>query len=131
MEAKFYRCLTCGNIICKIVDSGVTPFCCGSEMVLLEAKSEDTGNEKHLPEIEWIDDCTLRVKVGAVEHPSTEEHHIVMIALEMEHGLSFKVLKPGKAPEAKFKCKKGKVKGVYAYCNIHGLWYRPLRECFF
>ena len=83
-------------------DSGVTPFCCGSEMVLLEAKSEDNGIEKHLPEIEWIDDCTLRVKVGAVEHPSTEEHHIVMIALEMEHGLSFKVLKPGKAPEANF-----------------------------
>ena len=69
MEAKFYRCLTCGNIICKVVDSGVTPFCCGSEMVLLEAKSEDNGIEKHLPEIEWIDDCTLRVKVGAVEHP--------------------------------------------------------------
>lgn len=122
MEAKFYLCRICGNIVCKVVDSGVTPVCCGSEMQLLEPKTVDLGQEKHLPVVEWLDDCTLRVKVGSVEHPSTAEHHIVMIALETTNGLNFKLLKVGEPPVAEFKCKRSELKGVYEYCNLHGLW---------
>ncbi len=129
MDVKFYLCRSCGNIICKVVDSGVTPVCCGSEMVLMDPKSVDNGVEKHLPAVEWSDDCTLNVKVGSIPHPTTEEHHIVMIALETVNVVDIRVLDyaDGKAPQAVFHCSKDEVKGVYAYCNLHGLWYLPLK----
>jgi len=127
MEAKFYLCPTCGNIICKIVDSGVTPVCCGKPMELLAAKSEDVGVEKHLPVITRLDSCTIQVKVGSAPHPSTAEHHIVFIALHKKDCLGIKTLAvDGKNPEITFRCQKGEAIGVYSYCNIHGLWYQKV-----
>ena len=128
MEVKFYLCLTCGNILCSVVDSGVTPKCCGSNMELLEVKTRDNGIEKHLPVAEWLDDHTLRVKVGSQPHPCSQEHHIVMIALEMKDGICIKKLDHSHctAPEAVFHCRKEEVRGVFAYCNLHGLWHQPL-----
>lgn len=127
MEAKFYRCPTCGNIICKVVDSGVTPFCCGKPMELLEVKSEELYQEKHLPVVERLDACTIKVKVGSAPHPSTAEHHIAFIALLKKDALGIKPLAAdGKAPEVTFRCPKGEAVGVYSYCNIHGLWYRKV-----
>ena len=29
---KFYKCNTCGNVITKLVDSGVPVVCCGEKM---------------------------------------------------------------------------------------------------
>lgn len=128
MNVKFYLCLTCGNIVCKVVDSGVTPQCCGSDMVLLEPKSVDNSMEKHLPVVEQVDDCTVRVKVGAVPHPCTAEHRIEFIALESEDGINIKVLdnEDCQAPVATFCSYDGEAIGVYSYCNLHGLWYQPL-----
>lgn len=128
MKTKFYLCPTCGNIVCKVVDSGVTPVCCGSEMMLLLPKKVDNGREKHLPVVECIDADTIKVKVGEVPHPCTPEHHIVMIALQLKNGIVIKTLDPTccKAPEAVFKCCRSDVIGVYEYCNLHGLWYKEL-----
>jgi len=123
MEAKFYLCKTCGNIICKVVDSGVTPHCCNSPMTLLEPKTQDAGVEKHLPVITRLDPCTVSVKVGSVPHPSAPEHHIVFIALLTKDGIQIKPLPlDGKEPEMKFHCAAGEAVAVYSYCNIHGLW---------
>ncbi len=129
MDVKFYLCRICGNLICKVVDSGVTPVCCGSEMTLLEPKSKDNGVEKHLPVVEWVNDSTLKVKVGSIPHPTTKEHHIVMIALETLNGLNIRLLDNSKeeTPQSLFHCSKSEVKGVYAYCNLHGLWYSSLK----
>lgn len=129
MDVKFYLCTICGNVVCKVVDSGVTPWCCGKEMVLLEPKSKDSGLEKHLPVLEWLDDCTAKVKVGSVPHPSTDEHHIAMIALKTVDGVFIKPVdhSEGKDPEAVFHCRKEEVEGVYSYCNLHGLWYLSLK----
>ena len=131
METKFYLCPTCGNIVCKIIDSGVTPDCCGSPMDELLPKSKDTGVEKHLPVVERLDDCTIVVRVGSVPHPVTAEHHIDFIALETCCGIQIKKLdwSKGKEPGAKFHCPVGKAKGVYSYCNLHGLWYQEISEC--
>lgn len=130
MEVKFYKCNICGNIICKVVDSGVIPVCCGSEMELLEPHTVDNGMEKHVPVPERLDPCTLHVKVGSVQHPCTPEHYIMMIALELEDGIDIRLLghEEGCVPETVFPCPKGKAVGVYAYCNIHGLWYAPVSE---
>jgi len=125
MEAKFYMCQTCGNIICKIVDSGVTPVCCGKPMALLEVKTEEQFQEKHLPVVERLDACTVKVKVGSVPHPSTAEHHIVFIALLRKDGIDLKPVEAdGNSPEVTFCCPAGEAVGVYSYCNLHGLWYQ-------
>lgn len=126
---KFYQCLTCGNIIVKIIDSGVTPKCCDSFMRLLEPKSQDMGVEKHLPVVARIDPCTIQVRVGSVAHPSTNEHHIVFIALHTKEGLEFKTIpQDGNAPGINFTCKAGEAIGVYSFCNLHGLWFTPVTE---
>ena len=37
---KYLKCETCGNVIAMIKDSGVTPQCCGQDMV--EVSLDDT-----------------------------------------------------------------------------------------
>ncbi len=130
MKTKFYICPTCGNIICKIVDSGVTPECCGSPMDELLPKTKDSGLEKHLPVFERLDACTVEVRVGSIPHPTTEEHHIVFVAIETTSGIQIRELdyKNGLAPSAKFCCCTGHLKGIYSYCNLHGLWYKEVNE---
>ncbi|MCQ2339058.1 MAG: desulfoferrodoxin [Paludibacteraceae bacterium] len=123
MEAKFLQCLTCGNIICKVVDSGVTPKCCDSFMRLLEPKTNEVGVEKHLPVVTRLDSCTIQVKVGSTPHPSTPEHHIVFIALLTKNGIQIKpVTQDGNNPEITFNCPQGEALAVYSFCNLHGLW---------
>ena len=51
MNRKFLLCRRCGNLIELINDSGVTPICCGIDMVLLTANSTEAATEKHIPVI--------------------------------------------------------------------------------
>lgn len=121
MATKFFKCNVCGNVVVRLVDSGVVPFCCGDEMTELKPGSSDGKFEYHLPVIEQIDDCTVKVRIGAEPHPMTEQHYISFIYLETENGGQIQYLKPGSRPEAVFKCK-GKILTVYAFCNLHELW---------
>lgn len=41
MVKTFYKCPFCGNVIVKVVDSGITPYCCGFEMVEIEEKNAE------------------------------------------------------------------------------------------
>lgn len=116
-----YKCELCGNIV-EVLDSGAGQLvCCGEPMKLLEARSVDTGSEKHVPVIEKTADGVL-VKVGAVAHPMEDDHYIEWIELECEHCVCRKFLAPGQAPEALFPgCDCGELK-AREYCNKHGLW---------
>lgn len=115
-------CRRCGNVIVKVVDSGVTPVCCGEDMVELRPNLTDTAVEKHLPVVECLDDCNFKVKVGSTPHPMTKEHHIAFIYVETEHGGQLFNLDPEGTAEAEFCTCKDKPVAVYEYCNIHGLW---------
>lgn len=128
MATKFFLCTKCGNVVIKLVDSGVNVVCCGQPMQELVPHTKDLAMEKHLPVVEFETPGTIRVKVGSVPHPMTPEHHICFIYLETENGGQVKYLKPDEAPEAVFKCCKEKVLAVYEYCNIHGLWKTDLSE---
>lgn len=130
MATKFFLCTTCGNVVVKVVDSGVIPVCCGSEMTELIPGIVDKFKEKHLPVVERVDDCTLRVKVGAEPHPMTAEHHIRFICLETEHGFQIRYLKDNEAAEVCFCGCKDKPVAVYEYCNIHGLWKTDIKGKF-
>ena len=121
-EKKFYICKHCGNMIGMIKSSGVNVVCCGDPMTELKPNTVEASQEKHLPVV-TIEGNIVKVKVGSVEHPMTEEHHIAWIYLETEQGGQRKKLAVGSKPEAVFALAGGdKVVGVYEYCNLHGLW---------
>lgn len=127
---KYYICKTCGNLVEKIVDGGNTPICCGKPMQELSPASTDGAVEKHVPVFEIheriCDGLRLHeviVKVGESPHPATSIHHIEWIELETTEGVHRKMLKAEDVPAAKFYiCTNEKIKTVYAYCNLHGLW---------
>lgn len=121
MLLQFYHCPICGNIVVKIVDSGVTPVCCGQEMKPLVPKTEEEYMEKHLPVLEKCEHHVYKVKVGEVEHPMTDQHYIMFICLQTEDGFVLSYLDPGDEPEVTFCCR-SKPLAVYSYCNVHGLW---------
>ena len=121
-EKKFYICKHCGNMIGMIKSSGVNVVCCGDPMTELKPNTVEASQEKHLPVV-TIEGNIVKVKVGSVEHPMTEENHIAWIYLETEQGGQRKKLAVGSKPEAEFALAGGdKVVGVYEYCNLHGLW---------
>jgi superoxide reductase len=88
----------------------------------LIAGSTDAAQEKHVPVYEKK--CgRVRVSVGSVMHPATEAHYIEWVAVETKDGYQVKYFAPTDTPEVAFALKAGdEVVGVYAYCNLHGLW---------
>ena len=116
---KFYKCEHCGNIVTFVEDKGVPVMCCGQKMTELTANTTDAAQEKHVPVVEQDGD-TVKVTVGSVEHPMTEEHYIEWIAVVTDKGTEKVSLSPGEKPEAVFVDKEKAT--VYAYCNLHGLW---------
>lgn len=122
MAVKFYKCPVCGNVITKVVDSGVPVVCCGKQMEELVPNTVDASGEKHVPVVTRINDCKIKVEVGSVTHPMSEEHHIAFIYVEMENGgIRIDLPHDGK-PEAEICVCSGKPIAVYEYCNLHGLW---------
>ena len=119
---KFYQCSHCKNIIVYAYNKGVPVFCCGEKMKELVPGTVDAAKEKHIPEVEVAGNL-VKVKVGSVTHPMTEEHHIAFIVLETNRGFQKKDLDPAGAPEAEFALAEGEeVIAAYEYCNLHGLW---------
>lgn len=120
-KTKFYECELCGNFVGLIRQGDGTMICCGKPMTNVEANTKEASLEKHIPVIEVFGD-EIRVKVGSIEHPMTEEHHIEWICIMNEDTTQRKSLNSTDKPEASFVIKEtGKIK-VYAYCNLHGLW---------
>ena len=118
---ELYRCEICGNIV-EVVNKGATSLvCCGEPMIKLEAKTEDQGQEKHVPVVEETD-SGIKVKVGSIEHPMEDKHYIKFIEILLEDRIIRKELKPGQAPEVKYCATKLDVIEVREFCSIHGLW---------
>ena len=120
MTTKFYNCNRCGNVVEKVVDSGVAVVCCGEKMEELIPNTVDASGEKHVPVVTMLDDKRIKVEVGSVSHPMEAEHHIAFIYVEMENG-GIKVDLKDK-PEAIIYIGDEKPLAVYEYCNLHGLW---------
>ena len=120
-ETKFYICEKCGNLVGMIHASGVPMMCCGQKMTKLEAGTVEASREKHIPEVK-VDGDTVKVSVGSVTHPMTEEHLIEWVYLMTDKGGQRKCLVAGDAPTVEFKLVDEKPLAVYAYCNLHGLW---------
>jgi len=118
-QLQVYRCEICGNIVELLHVGGGELVCCGEPMTLLRENTTDAAVEKHVP-VQEATEGGLKVKVGAVAHPMTEEHHIEWIEVIVDGKTCTQFLKPGQAPEAVFCAQAGVV--ARAYCNLHGLW---------
>ena len=120
-DNKFYLCEKCGNIVGIINNSGVPMMCCGQKMTKLEAGVVEASHEKHIPVVA-VEGNTVRVNVGSVTHPMSEEHHIAWVYLQTNRGGQRKCLDFNGAPEVTFALADETPVAVYAYCNLHGLW---------
>ena len=119
---KFYKCRHCGNVIEKLVDSSMPVVCCGEQMQEIIPGTTDAAVEKHIPVYE-VKGNIVTVSIGSVAHPMLEEHYIEWVALQTKAGNQRKALTPGSEPKVSFALTDGdEVVGVYAYCNLHGLW---------
>ena len=122
---KMMRCNHCGNMVVAVKDAGVPIVCCGEKMEVLEPNTVDAAQEKHVPEAGVSGDF-VTVKVGSVEHPMTEEHHIANIILETDKGCQIAALTAEDKPEASFALAGARPTAVYEYCTLHGLWKKEL-----
>ena len=113
---KIYQCEKCKKVIVSKDELRLDGW------VELVADSVDAAKEKHVPII--TAKCKqVKVDVGSVAHPMTEEHLIEWVVLETEQGYQIKYLKAGDLPVCEFSLAGGdKTVAVYAYCNLHGLW---------
>ena len=117
---QVYKCNICGNIVEVLHVGGGELVCCGEPMQLLDAKTSDAGQEKHVPVIEAAADG-VKVKIGSVPHPMEKEHHIEWVEVISDGESCRQFLNAGEKPEADFGVK-GKKVSAREYCNVHGLW---------
>ncbi|MCF7792478.1 MAG: desulfoferrodoxin [Candidatus Cloacimonetes bacterium] len=119
---EIYYCEICGNVV-EIMNEGQPALvCCDQPMNKLEAKTEDSTVEKHVPYVEEKDGGVL-VKVGQnAAHPMEEKHHIKFIEVLTKDKVCRAELQVGEAPEAWFPIKKEDIVATREWCNIHGLW---------
>jgi len=123
-QKQIYKCNICGNIVEVLHKGDGELVCCNQPMELLKEKTEEEGQEKHVPVIEKTE-SRIKAKVGSIPHPMEEAHYIEWIELIADDKSYRKFLKPGDAPEAEFNIKAEKIE-IREYCNLHGLWKSPL-----
>lgn len=119
-QKQIYKCNVCGNIV-EVLHAGVGKLvCCGQPMELVKEKTEDVGQEKHVPVVVKTE-SGIKVKVGSIPHPMGENHYIEWIEIIANGRVYRKFLRPEDKPKAEFEIKAEKI-DARAYCNIHGLW---------
>ena len=119
-KLEIYKCSQCGNIAEMLHGGDGELVCCGEPMKKLIEKTEDQGQEKHVPVIEKISGG-YKVKVGSIPHPMEEKHYIEWIELLADGKAYRQFLEPGTAPEAVFNVAADSV-SAREHCNVHGLW---------
>jgi superoxide reductase len=125
---KYFLCNICGNLVELITVGGGELVCCGEPMTELVPKTDDVGNEKHLPVVE-INGSIVTVKIGSVEHPMTEEHYIDWISIFYNNKCQRVKLNHTEKPVAVFEIdEEYNTLEVYSYCNIHGLWKKEFKK---
>lgn len=119
-QKQVYKCNLCGNIVEVLHAGGGELVCCKQPMELLQEKTKDEGQEKHVPIIEKTENG-IKVRVGSIPHPMTEDHYIEWIEVIVDSKSYKEFLGPKDSPEAEFKIAGDKIE-ARIYCNLHGLW---------
>ena len=119
-----YRCNVCGNLVEVLSEGEGELVCCSQPMELVVENTSDNQdfNDKHVPVTEKTIDGVL-IRVGAVKHPMSEEHHInfVQAISKDKKYVKTKFLTIEDDPELQVKCNCSSL-WARALCNIHGLF---------
>lgn len=126
LNIKFYYCREHNNII-EITNGQNKDICIEKEnLVELIPNTVDAATEKHVPCI-TLEGNTLKVNVGEVTHPMSEEHLISAIYVVTDKNTIYrKYLKATDAPTFEIENIDSKHVDVYSYCNLHGLWKKSI-----
>ena len=121
-QYEIYKCEVCGNVIEVLFAGAGELVCCEEPMTLMQAKTQDEMQEKHVPVLEKSLSGEILVKVGEIPHPMEENHYIQMIEVFNNDGvLERKYLMPNQKPEFLVKLNQ-EITHAEEYCNVHGLW---------
>lgn len=122
-KVKFFSNETGCNIIEVIsCDKQGQYTCCGEALKELIPNTSEGAAEKHIPVVEQ-NGSNIKVSIGSVFHPMTEEHNITWVYLETIKGGQRINLQSKDEPIAHFVLADGdKAIAAYAYCNLHGFW---------
>ncbi len=123
---NIYYCKHCKRI-CYTYPKESTLVCCGDPMTLLQPKTMDLGNEKHLPVVKRVNEGKITVEIGSVPHPMAEDHYIQWVFVEQGDQYQIKTFKPGEEPMASFSVKSDLPVKVFEFCNLHGLWMTEIK----
>lgn len=126
-RSQVFKCSVCGLEVESLNAAAGYPVCCGKPMVLEVPDTVDASREKHVPTVTG-DAMGILVKVGALPHPMTEEHHIEWIEVLNRGYVNRYYLRPGDAAEAMFYVPLQGGLVVRAFCNLHGLWEMKTRD---
>lgn len=124
---NIFYCKHCKRIVYTYYGGG-TLTCCGEEMTLLQPKTTDVGNEKHLPVVEKLSNNQIKVTIGSVLHPMTPEHFIQWIFVAQNNSFQIHTFKPEEQPVATFYVHPEETIKVYEFCNLHGLWLTEIEK---
>lgn len=118
-KMHFYVCPLCGNVITS-VGQGVFS-CCGINLFEAEPEEcEEKCAEEHGIELEIIDN-EYHV---TMQHPMNKKHYISFIAYVTSGSCEVIKLYPEQEISVRFKRKGHGM--IYAYCNRHGIFQRPV-----
>jgi superoxide reductase len=115
-----YKCLQCGNIVEVLGTGNGTLTCCEKPMMMLRENTQEAAVEKHIPIISR-ENNGVKVVVGEIEHPMTEDHWIEWVEVITAKKTYRHDFRPGEKPECFFEILDTEYR-VRAYCNLHGLW---------
>jgi len=118
-EIKLYYCEESRTYLVDFGESSAQCRCEG--LTLLEPNTVEAAKEKHIP-VCSVSDTDVLVKVGSQPHPMQSNHLIEWIFVQTDKGGIYRKLQTGDQPKANFPVKPDEILGVYAYCNLHGLW---------
>ena len=112
-RGKFYVCPICGNIIHTTGEAVIS--CCGITLPALESEVNSSDSE-HIISVQTIEDEYF----VTINHPMTKEHYISFIAAISDQGIQ--LIKLYSEGPAQARLKIARVRKIFAYCNLHGLF---------
>lgn len=126
MNIKFYYCEKCDNLV-EITNLQNHDIHLDKEgLKELVPNTVDAAVEKHVPYVE-MNGNTVKISIGEVIHPMTEEHYIKAIYVVTEKGTIYrKYLTPKDTPTFEIENIDSAHFDVYSYCNLHGMWKKSI-----
>lgn len=116
-RSKFYVCPVCGNVIHSMGEGAFS--CCGIRLPELIAEEADSEHSILLDKV----DHELFVHM---DHPMEKGHYISFIALITDSRIQLEKLYPEQTVELRFNRAGHGI--LFAYCNIHGLFFRKIKK---